>query len=167
MSSGRARRRPALIVMAPGIFDRSGQSAEVVEAVSAISEAYPDEDVFSFIRRLRGADDTEFYARILGAANDFKDGDGIVGVAAADDASRRRPMMLRGKTRAPCWKRHVWRISTRTRFTRTVCSASFLQDEISARESSRPSNRWPNSNNFCWPPIKARSRRSCRGCRVM
>ncbi|MHC4411344.1 MAG: ethanolamine ammonia-lyase subunit EutB, partial [Planctomycetota bacterium] len=57
--------------------------------MSAIGGAHPGEDVFSFIRRLRGAHDTQLYARILGAANDFKDGDGIVGVAAADDASRR------------------------------------------------------------------------------
>ena len=58
-----------------------------------------DEDLFSFIRRLRGAHDTKLYARILGAANDFKDGDDIVGVAAADDASRRNARALLAKTR--------------------------------------------------------------------
>jgi len=41
--------------------------------MSAIGGARPDEDVFRFIRRLRGAHDTKLYARILGAANDFKD----------------------------------------------------------------------------------------------
>jgi ethanolamine ammonia-lyase large subunit len=60
---------------------------------------YPDEDLFSFIRRLRGAHDTKLYAQILGAANEFKDGDDIVGVAAADDASRRNARALLAKTR--------------------------------------------------------------------
>lgn len=60
---------------------------------------YPDEDLFSFIRRLRGTHDTKLYARMLGAANDFKEGDGIVGVAAADDASRQNARALLAKTR--------------------------------------------------------------------
>ena len=90
------------IVIAPGILDRRGtlaRAAEAAEAVSAIRGAVPDEDVFRFIRRQRGAHDTKLYARILGAANDFKDGDGIVGVAALDDASRRNARALLAKTR--------------------------------------------------------------------
>jgi len=93
------------IVIAPGMLDRRGLSAhaarvaEAAEAMSAIGGALPDEDVFRFIRRKRGAHDTRLYARILGAANDFKDGDGIVGVAAADDAARRNARALLAKTR--------------------------------------------------------------------
>jgi ethanolamine ammonia-lyase large subunit len=87
------------IVIAPGNLHRPCLAADGVEAVSAIGEALPDEDLFGFIRRLRGAHDTKLYARILGAANDFKEGDDIVGVAAADDASRRNARALLAKTR--------------------------------------------------------------------
>ena len=87
------------IAIAPGIFDRRGLAADAVEPMSAIGGARADEDAFSFIRRLRGAHDTRLYARILGAANDFKEGDGIVGVAAADDASRRNARALLENTR--------------------------------------------------------------------
>jgi ethanolamine ammonia-lyase large subunit len=57
------------------------------------------EDLFSSIRRRRGAHDAKLYARILGAANAFKDGDAIVGVAAADDAARRDARALLENTR--------------------------------------------------------------------
>ncbi len=67
--------------------------------MSSSGGGLPEEDVFSFIRRLRGAHDTKRYAQILGAANDFKDGDDIVGVAAIDDASRRNARTLLSKTR--------------------------------------------------------------------
>ena len=67
--------------------------------MSAFGGARPDEDIFRFIRRLRGAHDAKLYARILGAANDFKDGDEIVGVAATDDASRRSARALLANTR--------------------------------------------------------------------
>ncbi|MEO2012925.1 MAG: ethanolamine ammonia-lyase subunit EutB [Fuerstiella sp.] len=59
----------------------------------------PQEDVFHFIRRLHGAHDATIYAQILGAANDFKEGDEAVGVAAADEASRRNARALLANTR--------------------------------------------------------------------
>jgi ethanolamine ammonia-lyase large subunit len=87
------------IVIAPGILDRRGLTVGEAEAMSAIDGARPDEDLFSFIRRQRGAHDAKLYARILGAANDFKDGDEIIGVAATDDVSRRNARALLAKTR--------------------------------------------------------------------
>ncbi len=50
--------------------------------------ARPDEDIFSFIDRQSGKLDRETYFRILGNANEFKEGDQIVGVAAPDEAAR-------------------------------------------------------------------------------
>jgi len=88
----------AAVVNGPGVFAQRKLSAEAAEAVSAIGQALPGEDVFRFILRQRSAHDTKLYARILGAANDFKDGDSIVGVAAADDASRRSARALLEKT---------------------------------------------------------------------
>ncbi|MCP4510407.1 MAG: ethanolamine ammonia-lyase subunit EutB, partial [Fuerstiella sp.] len=43
--------------------------------------------------------DATLYARILGAANDFKEGDEAVGVAAADEASRQNARILLANTR--------------------------------------------------------------------
>ena len=66
-------------------------------------EALPDstagEDVFAYISRLAGRFDQRLYLRILGAANEFKEGDAIVGVAAADAASRTTARRLLANTR--------------------------------------------------------------------
>jgi len=85
-------------VIAAGFSTHRSLPAEAAEAVPAFGGANPGEDVFRFIRRQCGAHDTKLYARILGAANEFKDGDDIVGVAAADEASRRNARALLAKT---------------------------------------------------------------------
>ena len=54
----------------------------------SLAEARGGEDVFAYVRRLKGRFDATFYKQILGAANEFKEGDQIVGIAAADDVSR-------------------------------------------------------------------------------
>ncbi len=87
------------VLISPGMLARRGLSAEATEAMPAIGEARLGEDVFGFIQRTRGKHDTKLYARILGTANDFKDGDAIVGVAAADDAARRNARALLANTR--------------------------------------------------------------------
>ena len=46
------------------------------------------EDVFAYLNRVKGGFDLPTYRGIIGAANAFKEGDEIVGVAAADDESR-------------------------------------------------------------------------------
>lgn len=57
------------------------------------------EDVFSFVKRQAGRFDPGLYRKILGAANEFKEGDEIVGVAAADAVSRSRARELLARTR--------------------------------------------------------------------
>jgi ethanolamine ammonia-lyase large subunit len=57
------------------------------------------EDLFAFLRRQTGAHDKRLYARILGAANEFKEGDAIVGVSAVDEQSRTRARQLLAQTR--------------------------------------------------------------------
>ncbi len=52
------------------------------------------EDIFSHISHQSGGFDQDMYRRIIGAANDFKEGDRIVGVAAGDETSRRRDRQL-------------------------------------------------------------------------
>ncbi|MDP7303159.1 MAG: hypothetical protein QGG09_08665, partial [Pirellulaceae bacterium] len=62
-------------------------SDDTGDAAPAIDRPLATENVFSFIRRQRGTHDLRLYAQILGAANEFKEGDKIVGVAAANDTS--------------------------------------------------------------------------------
>lgn len=57
------------------------------------------EDVFQFIRRVTGEHSDQLYAQILGAANEFKEGDEAIGVAAADDDARRSARRLLANTR--------------------------------------------------------------------
>ncbi len=64
-----------------------------------VSAPEPGEDLFAYIHRKCGAFDAKLYHQILGAANEFKEGDLIVGVAAADDASRKHARALLGNTR--------------------------------------------------------------------
>ncbi len=46
------------------------------------------EDIFAYIDRLHGKFSRDLYVNLLGNANDFKEGDQIVGVAATDASSR-------------------------------------------------------------------------------
>ena len=56
-------------------------------------------DVFSYIEQRHGAFDLNAYRRVLGAANEFKEGDAALGLAAADDASRKTARQLLNATR--------------------------------------------------------------------
>jgi ethanolamine ammonia-lyase large subunit len=55
--------------------------------------------VFAYVLRRQGRFDAPLYKQILGAANPFKEGDQIVGVAAADEASRVAARALLSNTR--------------------------------------------------------------------
>lgn len=46
------------------------------------------ENIFSYIRRQKGEFDLDFYRKIIGAANEYKEGDEAQGLAAADQESR-------------------------------------------------------------------------------
>jgi ethanolamine ammonia-lyase large subunit len=61
-------------------------------------DALPNEDLFAWIQRTRGNWDEHLYRQMLGAANDFKEGDQILGVAAADDATRKSARTLLSRT---------------------------------------------------------------------
>jgi len=65
-----------------------------------VSRVRQGEDIFSYIRRVRGRFDQTLYRQIVGAANERKEGDQILGVAAADDDSRRRARSLLAATPA-------------------------------------------------------------------
>lgn len=53
-----------------------------------LPKALPGEDVFAFLLRTVGRFDAARFKQVLGAANPFKGGDRIVGVAASEEAVR-------------------------------------------------------------------------------
>ena len=65
----------------------------------SISSVEAGEGVFAYLQRVTGGFDATLYRQILGAANAFKEGDQIVGIAAADDASRENARTLLAHTR--------------------------------------------------------------------
>lgn len=65
----------------------------------SISEIRSGEDVFSYIQRVNGKFDPRLYRQLLGAANAFKEGDQMIGVAAADARSRTNARTLLAATR--------------------------------------------------------------------
>ncbi|MFP6694781.1 MAG: ethanolamine ammonia-lyase subunit EutB [Pirellulales bacterium] len=76
----------------------------------------PAEDIFTYVRRIQGKFEVELYRKILGAANPLKEGDQIVGVAAAGEASRVNARKLLANTRAadihahPPHRDHLYRV---------------------------------------------------------
>ncbi len=48
----------------------------------------PGEDIFAYMQRLKGRRDITFYRQIIGAGNEFKEGDATLGVAASNNESR-------------------------------------------------------------------------------
>ncbi|NVJ16158.1 ethanolamine ammonia-lyase subunit EutB [Myxococcus sp. AM010] len=71
-----------------------------------IPDVKSGEDVFGYVQRLRGGFDDTLYKQVLGAANTFKEGDSLVGVAAADEHSRANARRLLGHTRLADVRRH-------------------------------------------------------------
>ncbi len=57
------------------------------------------EDIFTYVSRIKGKFDLELYRQVLGAANAFKEGDLTLGIAAADEDSRRHARDLLARTR--------------------------------------------------------------------
>ena len=73
--------------------------AQVSQQPRQITRPRQDEDVFAFLMRTQGSFDTGTFSRILGAANEFKEGDQLIGVAAVDEQSRRHARTLLLNTR--------------------------------------------------------------------
>ena len=76
----------------------AGTSIRPLDAAGFRFPAESGEDLFAFILRTRGAHDDSLYRQLLGAANEFKEGDAIIGVAAADEDARRQARQLLSAT---------------------------------------------------------------------
>lgn len=67
---------------------------------TSFAPAQPTDDLATYLRRISPEKfDREAYLRLLGAANEFKEGDEIIGVAAPDEASRRTARELLSRTK--------------------------------------------------------------------
>jgi len=64
-----------------------------------ISKPQGNEDVFSYIKRTSGKMDQTLYRQIIGSANEFKEGDQTLGVAAASENSRLNARHLLANTK--------------------------------------------------------------------
>ncbi len=95
-SDGRMSRRKFCSILA-GSLVGSGLLPPLLQA--RILETKPEEDLFSFMDRTLGKFDRTTYQQLIGAANDFKEGDQIIGVAAADDAVRSKARRLLSNTK--------------------------------------------------------------------
>ncbi len=65
----------------------------------SVAEIESGEDLFAYIRRTRGEMDIDLYRQLIGAANEFKEGDQTLGVAADNDQSRERARTLLANTK--------------------------------------------------------------------
>ncbi len=109
---------------------RSAHAAVRAPSRTLINAVDPDEDIFAYVRRVKGSFDAALYKQILGAANEFKEGDAIVGVAAADDESRANARSLLANTRVgeidrhPLLKDQLFRLLTRSRDAVTAATTA-------------------------------------------
>ncbi len=81
--------------------DTPGQPPPGVTPPSGVSipEVREGEDVFAYVERIKGGFDQTFYKQVIGAANEFKEGDQSLGIAAADETSRKNARILLGNTK--------------------------------------------------------------------
>ena len=64
----------------------------------SIPEVRAGEDIFRYIERVRGGFDLTFYKAIIGAANEYKEGDEALGIHALDAETRANARTLLGNT---------------------------------------------------------------------
>jgi ethanolamine ammonia-lyase large subunit len=65
----------------------------------AIRQVDAGEDIFGYVVRAKGGFDQTLYRQVIGAANDFKEGDQAIGAAAADEATRANARLLLSATK--------------------------------------------------------------------
>ena len=65
----------------------------------SIKEVRQDEDLFGYMTRVKGRFDQTLYRQLIGAANEFKEGDVTIGVAADTDKDRQNARKLLSNTK--------------------------------------------------------------------
>ena len=72
----------------------------------AVASPIAEEDLFQYIIRQKGSFDITLYRQLLGAANEFKEGDEIAGISAASEEDRLNARMLLAETRLKDIREH-------------------------------------------------------------
>lgn len=75
-------------VVALASFAKPLRAFEPQAPAVTLVNAQAGEDIFQYLNRVQFGFDEQAYRNIIGAANPFKEGDAMLGVAAADDATR-------------------------------------------------------------------------------
>jgi len=65
----------------------------------SIGDVKPGEDIFGYVTRVKGSFDQALYRQLIGAANEFKEGDATIGVAADSEKDRQNARLLLANTR--------------------------------------------------------------------
>lgn len=83
------------------VFGRGGKKVIAATAPSGVEVdlGSDTEDLFAYIERTGGEFDATLYRQLLGACNEFKEGDESLGISAADQASRTSARALLANTR--------------------------------------------------------------------
>lgn len=92
--------------IASGWLAKGSLATDAPRGQVELSTVGETENVFEYIQRRAGPFDPALYRQILGAANEFKEGDAIVGVAALDEQSRSRARQLLYHTRVRDLDKH-------------------------------------------------------------
>ena len=95
-------RRIFLASIASGVAAAQLSGCSVPDGEGAgvlIEQIRSGEDVFAYVKRVRGSFDIDLFRQVIGAANEFKEGDEALGVAAADPMSRQNARTLLGDTK--------------------------------------------------------------------
>ncbi|MRR33550.1 ethanolamine ammonia-lyase [bacterium] len=80
-------------------LDKVFAESAAPEAPNTITDIKPGEDVFAYITRIKGKFDQRLYQQVIGASNDFKEGDQTIGVGAADEKTRQNARTLLSNTK--------------------------------------------------------------------
>lgn len=94
------RRRTFLATVSTGALSLTCPSLTAAENVaSANIKPLVDEGLIEYVNRTCGKWDEDRYKQLLGCANEFKEGDAILGIAAKSDDDRAMARQLLGQTR--------------------------------------------------------------------
>ncbi|WP_019280043.1 ethanolamine ammonia-lyase [Rhizobium grahamii] len=96
---GLSRRELLVMMSASTVLASYGNAARAARDSIVVGEVAPGEDVFAYVSRRTGGFDRTVYQQVIGAANDFKEGDRATGVGAADEATRTNARALLTNTK--------------------------------------------------------------------
>ncbi len=77
----------------------SGNPIMCTAGYVCIPEIQPGEDVFAYVQRIQGMYDHTFYKAVIGAANEYKEGDESLGISADNQTTRDNARTLIGNTK--------------------------------------------------------------------